>query len=186
MNQAAVAARQITLSAIVRSDKNPVSPPGAYKMREHEGRRVLSGSIRASATAPAAQGMFPPGTANLYPLACQIYLEQPNGSPHVVAYGVSDIELQRDYASVAPMSSRNDYPRDTLLQNSRLEIPDEGVLLVNLRVRKAVEFSRRIGQHHLRVGCEFVGLPGSRLAMIERYITRIERERTAKISGLAD
>ena len=52
------------------------------------------------------------------------------------------------------------------------------------RVRKAVEYSASNGLHNLRIGCEYVDLAGSRLAMIERYITRIERERKAKATGL--
>ena len=184
INQAAVAARQITLSANLDRIKIQFRLQG-LQMREHEGRRVLSGSIPATLLRLQRRECFRLAPPISHPLTCQIYLEQPNGSPHAVACGVSDISCG-GISLVAPMSSRNDYPRDTLLQNSRLEIPDEGVLLVNLRVRKAVEFSPEDRQHHLRVGCEFVGLPGSRLAMIERYITRIERERTAKISGLAD
>lgn len=57
---------------------------------------------------------------------------------------------------------------------------------MNLRVRKSVEMSDRTGQHSLRIGCEFANLPGARLAFIERYITRIERERKARDTGLAD
>jgi len=46
--------------------------------------------------------------------------------------------------------------------------------------------SDRSGLHNLRIGCEFANLPSSRLGFIERYITRIERERKARDTGLAD
>jgi hypothetical protein len=58
------------------------------------------------------------------------------------------------------------------------------VIQVNLRVCKAFDLSTQDGQHHLRVGCEFVNLSASRLACVERYIARIERERKARGSGL--
>ena len=87
---------------------------------------------------------------------------------------------------VAPTAYADFFRRDALFQDCRLEIPDEGVILVNLRVRKTVEISPQKGHHSLHVGCEYIGLPGSRLMMIERYIARIERERKARNSGLAD
>lgn len=42
----------------------------------------------------------------------------------------------------------------------------------------------RSGQAFLRIGFEFLNLPGARLAQIQRYITRIERERKARDAGL--
>ena len=66
----------------------------------------------------------------------------------------------------------------------RLDIPGECVLTVNLRVRELLKLETINGDHQLRLGCEFVGLPGTRLALIERYITKLERERKAKESGL--
>jgi hypothetical protein len=56
---------------------------------------------------------------------------------------------------------------------------------VNLCVRKVSQQETRGGLPYLRIGCEFTSLPGTRLAQIQRYITRMERERKARESGLS-
>jgi hypothetical protein len=58
------------------------------------------------------------------------------------------------------------------------------VLSVNLRVREILKIELPNGDQQLRLGCEFISLPGTRLTLIERYITRLERERKAKSTGL--
>lgn len=184
LNQAAVAAQQITLTANLDRIKMQFRLQRLQE-RQHEGRRALLGSIPTTLLRLQRREYFRLAPPMSHPLTCQIHLEAPNGSTQSVACGVADISCG-GISLVASMTNRDNFLLNTLLRNSRLEIPDEGVLLVNLRVRKAVEFSAEGRQHHLRVGCEFVGLPGSRLAMIERYITRIEREQTAKNSRLAD
>jgi len=119
------------------------------------------------------------------PLHCGVVVESELGAASTFDLKVSDISGGGVCVN-APTDMADDFRPNALFRNCRLDIPGEGVLLVNLRVRKAVEFSALEGRHHLRVGCEFVSLPGTRLAMIERYITRIERERKARDSGLAD
>jgi len=53
-----------------------------------------------------------------------------------------------------------------------------------LCVRNAFPVTTKTGNQYLRLGCEYLDLPGTRLTMIQRYITRIERERKARLSGL--
>lgn len=124
----------------------------------------------------------PPAAA---PLRCRIKLNNATGEGRFVEWGVADISAG-GISLIAPIEQLDHCQQNVLLTNCRLEIPDEEVVLVNLLVKKAVEFSSEHREHQLRIGCEFVNVPASRLAVIERYITRIERERTAKNSRLAD
>ena len=71
------------------------------------------------------------------------------------------------------------------LENCRIMLPNEGLLVASLCVRNMFEVTTRNGAHHVRVGCEFVDLPSSRTTVVQRYITRIERERKARLSGLS-
>lgn len=96
------------------------------------------------------------------------------------------LDAVKGVSLIAAVEQAANFPRDALFQDCRLEIPGEGVIQVNLRVRKTIEISSRNGEHSLRVGCEFVNLTGTKLAFIERYITRIERERKARDTGLID
>lgn len=73
----------------------------------------------------------------------------------------------------------------SIFPDCRLEIPGDGFIAVNLYVRKIGAQETRGGQNFLRIGCEFVSLPGTRLAQIQRFITRVERERKARASGLS-
>jgi c-di-GMP-binding flagellar brake protein YcgR len=76
-------------------------------------------------------------------------------------------------------------PRGQRLDDGRISLPDEGLLSANLLVCNKGEEATRGGARYFRVGCEFIGLAGARMNMLQRYITRIERERKARLSGMA-
>lgn len=124
----------------------------------------------------------PPAT---HPIQCTVALERTPGERLAHNLKVADIS-GGGISLYAPTTLADACMPGTELSNCRLEIPDEGVLSVTLRIRKTVELSTQSGAHQLRIGCEFVDLTSARQAIIERYITRIERERKARASGLAD
>jgi len=70
------------------------------------------------------------------------------------------------------------------LDNCKIALPGEGLLVATLCVRNLFDVTTRNGSHYVRMGCEFIDLPAARLAVVQRYITRIERERKARLSGL--
>lgn len=74
--------------------------------------------------------------------------------------------------------------RGAVLADCKMTLPDEGLLVANLCVRNKFDVTTRGGSRYVRVGCEFVALPGARMSMVQRYITRIERERKARLSGM--
>lgn len=75
--------------------------------------------------------------------------------------------------------------RDDMLSDCKIMLPDEGLLVATIRVRSLVEVTARSGARFFRVGCEFIGLSPARMSLIQRYITRIERERKARLNGLS-
>lgn len=124
----------------------------------------------------------PPGGT---PIHCGLAFGSGTTGTHVHDFQVLDIS-GGGVSLQAPISLLNELEPGSIFKDCRLEIPDECVLQVNLQVHKVVEISAPTGPHTLRVGCSFVGVPAMRQASIERYITRIERERTARNSGLVD
>ena len=74
--------------------------------------------------------------------------------------------------------------RDDTLSDCKIMLPDEGLLIATMRVRSLVEVTTRSGARFFRVGCEFINLPPARMTLIQRYITRVERERKARLNGL--
>jgi c-di-GMP-binding flagellar brake protein YcgR len=72
-----------------------------------------------------------------------------------------------------------------MLENCKIMLPDEGLLVVQLCVRNMFGVTSQSGLHYVRVGCEFVNLSPLHLSAVQRYITHIERERNARLSGFA-
>ena len=77
------------------------------------------------------------------------------------------------------------FQRGDTLSDCKIALPDEGLLVATICVRNLFEVTSRSGSHFLRIGCEFVNLPASRLTLIQRYITRVERERKARLNGMS-
>lgn len=177
-------ARQITLVANLDRVKMQMRLP-ALGTSVHQGQKVLSAPIPETILRLQRREFFrlEPPIAN--PILCQLAEEEADGRIKTFELHLSDIS-GGGVSLTGPTEIAAHFPRDRIFQKCRIEIPGEGVIQANLRVRKTVEMSERDGQHNLRIGCEFISLPGTRLAFIERYIARIERERKARDSGLAD
>ena len=64
-----------------------------------------------------------------------------------------------------------------------LTLPD-GLVSMTLAIRNTVELALLNGKTSHRLGCEFIDLSRASLALIQRYITKLERERNARMAGL--
>ncbi|RZI42082.1 flagellar brake protein [Herbaspirillum sp. HC18] len=69
-------------------------------------------------------------------------------------------------------------------KDCRIDIPGGTAVTVNLQVRNSIDLTLTSGKAIRKIGCMFVDLPSSMLAAIQRYITKLERERNAKATGL--
>jgi len=183
-NRLAQSARQIILVANLDRVKMQIRLP-SLKATTHQGQEALCAAIPESILRLQRREFFRLEPPLATPIHCQLAIPHAAGHTKTCDLLLSDIS-GGGVSLVAEPDMAEHFPRDTMFPDCRLEIPGEGVILVNLRVRKMVEISPRSGQHCLRVGCEFVNLPGTRLAFIERYIARIERERKARASGLLE
>jgi len=117
------------------------------------------------------------------PVRCQVPMTGEDGSVHTLDLTVLDIS-GGGLSLMASAEISGFFQTGTILSNCRLQIPDESVIATNLCVRSAFRVVSRGGQEYFRIGCEYVNLPGARLNMIQRYITRVERERKAREIGL--
>lgn len=64
-----------------------------------------------------------------------------------------------------------------------LALPD-GAVMTTLVVRNSIELTLLNNKMCRRIGCEFVDLSRASLASVQRYITKLERERNARMAGL--
>ncbi|MDH4190145.1 MAG: flagellar brake protein [Betaproteobacteria bacterium] len=90
---------------------------------------------------------------------------------------VLDISAGGIGASVDP--AQLDAQGGQILKDCRMELPQIGTLEVTIEIRHVREFTRA-GRRRLRLGCRFVALSGSAAAMLQRYVTRQERESLAR------
>ena len=183
-SSAVVQARQITF--IVRIERVKVQfRLNALQATIHNNRPALKAAVPSILLRLQRREHFrlePPGGI---PIRCGIAIHDPNTGIH--RHDLTVLDISGGGVSLeAPIGLLANLEPGSIFKDCRLEIPDECVLQINLQVRKVVEVSSPQGPHTLRVGCSFVGVPAMRLGMIERYITRIERERTARNSGLVD
>lgn len=182
VNPLALSARKITLVANLDRVKIQIRL-SALTISDHHGQNVFCAAIPEFILRLQRREFFRLEPPLATPIHCKLALRQHDGSTKTWELPLADIS-GGGVSLIGCVEMEQDFPRDTLFQDCRLEIPGEGVIQVNLRVRKTVEVSTSNGLHSLRIGCEFVNLPGARLAFVEHYIARIERERKARDAEL--
>lgn len=65
-----------------------------------------------------------------------------------------------------------------------IDLPELGLVTTSLQVRNALDMTLLNNKTNRRLGCEFVDISRGNLATVQRYITRLERERNARLAGL--
>jgi c-di-GMP-binding flagellar brake protein YcgR len=66
----------------------------------------------------------------------------------------------------------------------RLDLPEIGIVTTTLQVRNSIDLTLLNNKTNRRLGCQFLELPRGMLTHVQRYITKLERERNARIAGL--
>ena len=182
-NDAALKATRITLSAPLERVKIQIRLPG-LSMATVDGKKALIAPLPASILRLQRREFFRVETPHhTTPLRCKLAVRNSTGGHSAVDYPLFDLS-GGGLSLLGPVDDAELFSLGALFHDCRLEIPGESVLSVNLRVCEVLKIEMIDGQQQLRLGCEFVSLPGTRLAFIERYITRLERERKALRSEL--
>ncbi|MES2127609.1 MAG: flagellar brake protein, partial [Pseudomonadota bacterium] len=70
-------------------------------------------------------------------------------------------------------------------ENCRIELPEIGTVTTTLQIRNSLDMTLLNSKTNRRLGCEFVNISRGNLANVQRYITKLERERNARIAGLS-
>lgn len=73
----------------------------------------------------------------------------------------------------------------TTLPGCRIELPEIGPITVTLEVRNWHDLTLLNNKSNRRVGLQFVDISRGGMAAVQRYITKLERERNARLAGLA-
>lgn len=70
-----------------------------------------------------------------------------------------------------------------IYEDCRIALPNNTFLVVKLQIRNVREIRLQNGKVVRQIGCLFVELPRPMLAAVQRYITSLEREHNARLSG---
>jgi c-di-GMP-binding flagellar brake protein YcgR len=182
INKRALAASKLIFTTML--DKVKVQFSLASLMPATEGKRqVFAGKTPETVLRLQRREYYRLSTPISNPLHCMLNVPKGGGDADKVDAVVVDISgggvgLQVPIGLAALFEAGKEIP------DAKINLPDEGLIVTTLCVRNSYTVTGKSGQANLRVGCEFVNLPGTRLTMIQRYITRIERERKARADGL--
>lgn len=183
VNREALRATRLIVTASLDNVKIQFVLDG-LQLTRFDGRPAFLADIPSSLLRLQRREYFRLETSLSDPLHCRIPIAAADGTAHVLELTLLDIS-GGGLSLMAPTEIGDYFKTGTIFSDCRLEIPHESVIAATLCVRSSFIVSPRNGtKEYLRVGCEFVNLPGTRLTVIQRYITRVERERKAKQSGL--
>lgn len=183
MNRKALLAQSLILTTIV--DKVKVQfRVDTLSATQHEGRPAFFARFPDALLRLQRREYFRLATPVATPVKMISTLRRTDGSALSLEAPLLDISGGGIGLMVTP-DVANLLSQQETLPESRIALPDEGLLIATLHVRNMFDVTTRNGLNYMRVGCEFVDLPSPRLAMVQRYITRVERERKARLSGLA-
>lgn len=179
LNARALRADKLIFSTVIDKLKVQFSVPQLTRT-QHQGRPAFIAAVPDALLRLQRREYFRLAT----PLANPIHLRANLGGDDTVDIPLLDISG----GGVGLMLGRtlsDRVRRGQILENCRIVLPEEGLLVATLCVRNLFDVETRSGMPYVRVGCEFIDLPASRLAAIQRYIIRVERERKARLSGLS-
>ncbi|HEY0847476.1 MAG TPA: flagellar brake protein [Noviherbaspirillum sp.] len=72
-----------------------------------------------------------------------------------------------------------------IYKDCRIDLPGGAAVVVDLQIRNSHDLSLSSGRAIRKLGCMFVDMSRPTMAAVQRYITKLERERNAKATGLS-
>lgn len=178
LNEQALAANLLTLTATLDRIKIQfrLSRPRLINWRD---KSAFSAPLPSNLLRLQRREFFRVATPKINPLHCKLPAKHAGGGVEVLDLPLFDIS-GGGLSLIGSAHLAEKFSLGELFHDCRLGIPGENVLSVNLRVREILKLETSSGEQQMRLGCEFTALPGTRLALIERYIARLEREQKAR------
>ncbi len=182
MNQKALQANRLIFTAVVDKVKIQFSADKLI-IAESEGRPAFAATVPENLLRLQRREYFRLATPIANPIKLTTTIRRGEHDEHFLDAPLLDISGGGVGLMVTPNQASLLQKGDTL-ENCKIPLPEEGLLVTTLGVRNMFDVTTRSGSRFVRLGCEYVNLPPPRLAAVQRYITRMERERKARLSGL--
>ena len=115
------------------------------------------------------------------PIYCVVTLLEEDGGG-TVKLPLSDISC----GGVSLMDEKHKLSTEfgTIYANSKIDLPGLGMVSVNLQVRNSQNLELKNDKVSRRIGFQFIDLPNPVMSQIQKLITKIERERNSRQTGL--
>ncbi len=117
------------------------------------------------------------------PLRCTFELKDAAGKP-VGRVALPLHNISGGGIAVIDEKKQLDSTVGRVYKDCKIEMPGASPVVATLEIRSSVDLSLSNGKAVRRLGCMFVGLSAPMLAAVQRYITKLERERNARATGL--
>jgi len=150
---------------------------GPARVVQHEGRKAFAVRMPDSMLRLQRREFYRALAPVARPVRCVIPVN-PDSGPRNIETRLHDISQ----GGVAVVAQPGDLPAEigALYDNCRIVLPDAGNVVVNLRTANMLTMTLLNGKQMLRVGCQFVRPSMSALALIQRYMMRLERDRKSR------
>jgi flagellar brake protein len=178
----ALGAKKLMLTTMLERVKIQFSVEGVQEVASGD-RKAFAARLPETLLRLQRREHFRLSTPVANPIKCAISAPMPSGAATEVDATVVDIS-GGGVGLVVPEALAPAFQVGTTFSGCTINLPEEGTINTALCVRNAFLVTTKTGTRHWRVGCEYVNLPGTQLTHVQRYITRVERERKARDAGL--
>ena len=182
MNHRALLAKKLILTTVVDKVKIQFSV-GGLAAAQFDGRSAFLGDIPEALLRLQRREYFRLSTPIAKPIKLAATIRRADGSALQVNLPLLDISgggialaVQAEEPTLQPYKE---------FTGCQLHLPDSGPLSVRLMVKSLHRQLNQNGSESWRAGCQFTQLPRGADALIQRYIFRLERQRSARERGAA-
>ena len=172
-NQRALQAARITFVAAHERIKIQFVADSLRPVR-FDGREAFRTPLPASLLRLQRREYFRITTPLTRPLKCVI---GPQAAALRAPAEVTIVDISCGGIAIIDSSSPAGIETGACFRRCRIVLPEVGEVRADIVVRSTFEVTFRNGARHKRAGCEFVNMPERDRALIQRYISRLERER---------
>jgi c-di-GMP-binding flagellar brake protein YcgR len=148
----------------------------------HDDRPALQISIPTSLIRLQRREFYRVSTPVTNPVRCTIPLSE-STNEKMITLALLDVSCG-GVSIVDEMRILDDSP-GKIYRNCMIDLPGSGVVTSSLLVMNSEDQTLLNNRKRRRLGCQFVELSPSTLASIQRYISKLERDLSAKLRGLA-
>lgn len=180
-NQRVLDSDDIAFETVLENIRILFFAPGAESC-DHDGRPALRIALPESMIRLQRREFYRVPTPVTNPVRCTIPVRE-EGSKTPVAVTVSLYNVSAGGIAVVDEKKQISPDLGSLHENCRIDLPG-GAVVVNMRLRNSQEVKLTNGKEIRRLGFMFVDPPNAVVAAMQRYITKLERERNARATGM--